>query len=132
MDVVPGPHRHQHRRRYRVHELHDNHDAGRAVSPGEGLCIWMHKRHPLGALLLVAKSAAELLVRTIADGDNQFVHWQSWMLVIGLVVLALSQLYYLHRGLKPVSTSVLYPLIFCIYNIIAILDGADLTSTRPT
>ncbi|KAK3330996.1 magnesium transporter NIPA-domain-containing protein [Apodospora peruviana] len=73
--------------------------------------------------LLVAKSAVELLVRTIADGDNQFVHWQSWMLVIGLVVLALSQLYYLHRGLKLVSTSVLYPLIFCIYNIIAILDG---------
>ena len=73
--------------------------------------------------LLVAKSAVELLVRTIADGDNQFVHWQSWMLVLGLVTLALSQLYYLHRGLKIVSTSVLYPLIFCIYNIIAILDG---------
>lgn len=73
--------------------------------------------------LLVAKSAVELIVRTIADGDNQFVHWQSWMLVLALVTLALSQLYYLHRGLKLVSTSVLYPLIFCIYNIIAILDG---------
>ncbi|KAK5662902.1 hypothetical protein OQA88_6313 [Cercophora sp. LCS_1] len=73
--------------------------------------------------LLVAKSAVELIVRTIADGDNQFVHWQSWMLVVALVTLALSQLYYLHRGLKLVSTSVLYPLIFCIYNIIAILDG---------
>ncbi|KAK3383622.1 hypothetical protein B0T24DRAFT_55808 [Lasiosphaeria ovina] len=73
--------------------------------------------------LLVAKSAVELLVKTIIDGDNQFVHWQSWMLVIGLVTLALTQLYYLHRGLKLVSTSVLYPLIFCIYNIIAILDG---------
>lgn len=73
--------------------------------------------------LLVAKSAVELLLRTIADRDNQFVHWQSWMLVIALVTLALSQLYYLHRGLKLVSTSVLYPLVFCIYNIIAILDG---------
>jgi uncharacterized membrane protein len=73
--------------------------------------------------LLVAKSAVELIVRTIADGDNQFIHWQSWMLVLALVTLALSQLYYLHRGLKLVSTSVLYPLIFCIYNIIAILDG---------
>lgn len=73
--------------------------------------------------LLVAKSAVELLLRTIADRDNQFVHWQSWMLVITLITLALSQLYYLHRGLKLVSTSVLYPLVFCIYNIIAILDG---------
>ncbi|KAI1335353.1 DUF803 domain protein [Xylariaceae sp. FL0016] len=73
--------------------------------------------------LLFAKSAVELILRTIADSDNQFVHWQSWMLVLGLVILALSQLYYLHRGLKLVSTSVLYPLVFCIYNIIAILDG---------
>ncbi|KAI1460034.1 magnesium transporter NIPA-domain-containing protein [Annulohypoxylon moriforme] len=73
--------------------------------------------------LLFAKSAVELVIRTIADGDNQFGHWESWMLVFGLVALALSQLYYLHRGLKLVSTSVLYPLVFCIYNIIAILDG---------
>ncbi|KAI2634804.1 hypothetical protein GGS26DRAFT_524789 [Hypomontagnella submonticulosa] len=73
--------------------------------------------------LLFAKSAVELVIRTIADGDNQFVHWQSWMILLGLVALALSQLYYLHRGLKLVSTSVLYPLVFCIYNIIAILDG---------
>ncbi|KAK0723918.1 hypothetical protein B0T21DRAFT_294215 [Apiosordaria backusii] len=73
--------------------------------------------------LLVAKSAVELIISTIVEKDNQFVHWQSWMLVLGLVTLALSQLYYLHRGLKLVSTSVLYPLIFCVYNIIAILDG---------
>jgi hypothetical protein len=32
--------------------------------------------------------------------------------------LALTQLFYLHRGLKLCSTSVLYPFVFCIYNII--------------
>jgi len=73
--------------------------------------------------LLVAKSAVELLVRTIVDGKNQFNRWQSWAILVGLITLALTQLYYLHRGLKLVSTSVLYPLVFCIYNIIAILDG---------
>lgn len=73
--------------------------------------------------LLVAKSAVELVVRTITDGNNQFRHWQAWALVLALITLALTQLYYLHRGLKLVSTSVLYPLVFCIYNIIAILDG---------
>lgn len=73
--------------------------------------------------LLVAKSAVELVIKTLVDGDNQFVHWQSWMLVLALIALALTQLYYLHRGLKLVSTSVLYPLVFCIYNIMAILDG---------
>lgn len=73
--------------------------------------------------LLVAKSAVELLVRTIVDRKNQFNRWQSWACLLGLVFFALTQLYYLHRGLKLVSTSVLYPLVFCIYNIIAILDG---------
>ncbi|KAK2047868.1 hypothetical protein LZ31DRAFT_103271 [Colletotrichum somersetense] len=73
--------------------------------------------------LLVAKSAVELIIKTIADGNNQFIHWQAWALVLALITLALSQLYYLHRGLKLVSTSVLYPLVFCVYNIIAILDG---------
>ncbi|KAK7729856.1 hypothetical protein SLS53_009154 [Cytospora paraplurivora] len=73
--------------------------------------------------LLVAKSAVELLLKTIVEGKNQFVHWQAWVIVLALITLALTQLYYLHRGLKLVSTSVLYPLVFCIYNIIAILDG---------
>ena len=73
--------------------------------------------------LLVAKSAVELLVRTIVDRVNQFNRWQSWATLLGLLALALSQLYYLHRGLKLVSTSILYPFVFCIYNIIAILDG---------
>ncbi|KAK5994962.1 hypothetical protein PT974_03351 [Cladobotryum mycophilum] len=72
--------------------------------------------------LLFAKSAVELLIKTIG-GKNQFVHWQAWAIVLGLVCLALCQLYYLHRGLKLVSTSVLYPLVFCVYNIVAILDG---------
>ena len=73
--------------------------------------------------LLIAKSAVELLVRTIVDRHNQFDRWQSLMILIGLVVFALTQLYYMHCGLKLVSTSVLYPLVFCVYNIIAIVDG---------
>lgn len=73
--------------------------------------------------LLVAKSAVELIVRTISDGHNQFKHWQSWMILLVLCFFALSQLYFLHRGLKLCSTSVLYPFVFCIYNIVAILDG---------
>ena len=73
--------------------------------------------------LLVAKSAVELLVRTIVDRHNEFNRWESWIILLSLVALALTQLYYLHRGLKLCSTSILYPFVFCVYNIIAILDG---------
>lgn len=72
--------------------------------------------------LLVAKSAVELVVRTIA-GENQFTRWEFWVIIIGLVGFGLSQLFYMHRGLKLCSTSVLYPFMFCVYNIVAIIDG---------
>jgi hypothetical protein len=65
----------------------------------------------------------ELLVRTIVDHNNQFNSYQSWLILLALVFFALTQLYYLHLGLRLCSTSVLYPFVFCIYNIIAILDG---------
>jgi magnesium transporter len=73
--------------------------------------------------LLIAKSAVELLVRTIVDKVNQFNRWQSFVILLALLAFALSQLYYLHRGLKLTSTSILYPFVFCIYNVVAIIDG---------
>lgn len=74
--------------------------------------------------LLVAKSAVELLIRTLAPPrQNQFDKWQSWLILVALLFFALSQLYYLHCGLRLCSTSVLYPFVFCIYNVVAILDG---------
>nr|POE59045.1 putative magnesium transporter nipa1 [Quercus suber] len=73
--------------------------------------------------LLLAKSAVELIVNSFSEGQNQFKNYRSWLLVLTFLVLALSQLYYLHLGLKLISTSILYPFVFCIYNIVAILDG---------
>jgi len=73
--------------------------------------------------LLLAKSAVELVVRSLSHHQNQFRSWEPWVLILAFLVLSLSQLYYLHLGLKLISTSVLYPFVFCIYNIVAILDG---------
>ncbi|KAE8146626.1 hypothetical protein BDV25DRAFT_162132 [Aspergillus avenaceus] len=88
-----------------------------------GLCCGLVSGILSAHSLLLAKSAVELLVRTVVDRVNQFNRWQSWVILIGMISLALMQLFYLHRGLKLCSTSVLYPFVFCIYNIIAILDG---------
>lgn len=73
--------------------------------------------------LLLAKSAVELIVRSLSHHANQFKSWEPWVLILAFVALSLSQLYYLHLGLKLISTSILYPFVFCIYNIVAILDG---------
>ncbi|KAI5305709.1 hypothetical protein KEM56_003551, partial [Ascosphaera pollenicola] len=73
--------------------------------------------------LLLAKSVVELLVQTLLQGSNQFRVLGSWVLLLSMITLALIQLYFLHCGLRLCSTSVLYPFVFCIYNVIAILDG---------
>ncbi|KAL2432374.1 hypothetical protein ABEF95_007013 [Exophiala dermatitidis] len=88
-----------------------------------GLCYALISGILSAHSLLVAKSAVELLVRTIIDHKNQFDRFQSWLILLALLFFALTQLYYLHLGLRLCSTSVLYPFVFCIYNIIAILDG---------
>lgn len=73
--------------------------------------------------LLLAKLTVELLVKTFGDHQNQFTRWQAWIIPIGLGVGALTQLYYLNRGLRMCSTSILYPLNFSVYNITTIIDG---------
>lgn len=73
--------------------------------------------------LLLAKSAVELIVTSLTDHENQFRSFEPWLLVLAFLFLALAQLYYLHLGLKLISTSILYPFVFCVYNIVAILDG---------
>ncbi|RLL94726.1 hypothetical protein CFD26_102839 [Aspergillus turcosus] len=88
-----------------------------------GLCYGLVSGILSAHSLLLAKSAVELLVRTIVDRANQFNRWQSWVILLAMISLALTQLYFLHCGLKLCSTSILYPFVFCIYNIIAILDG---------
>lgn len=52
-----------------------------------------------GVCLLLAKSGVELLVLTFS-GQNQFGRWQSWALVLIMLVAALLQLWYLNKSLK--------------------------------
>lgn len=73
--------------------------------------------------LLLAKLTVELLVKTFGDHENQFTRWQAWVIPIGLGVGAVTQLYYLNRGLRMCTTSMLYPLNFSVYNITTIIDG---------
>lgn len=74
--------------------------------------------------LLMAKSAVELIVRGLRDNHwSDWVRWQTWLIVGAFLFFALSQLYVLNCGLRLCSTSVLYPLVFCVYNITAILNG---------
>ncbi|KAK7694666.1 hypothetical protein QCA50_001854 [Cerrena zonata] len=75
-----------------------------------------------GMCLLFAKSGVELLVLTIG-GKNQFWRWQAWVLVIGLVICALLQLWYMHKSLVLANPTLICPLAFCLYNLSSIVNG---------
>ncbi|KAG5358148.1 hypothetical protein CJU89_4651 [Yarrowia sp. B02] len=73
--------------------------------------------------LLFAKSGVELLLRAMTSGLGDLQRWQSWAIVAAFLTLAVTQLMFLNKGLRLCSTSVLYPLVFCVYNIITIVNG---------
>ncbi|KAG5361327.1 hypothetical protein CJU90_2714 [Yarrowia sp. C11] len=73
--------------------------------------------------LLFAKSGVELLLRAMTSGLGDLQRWQSWAIVGCFLTLAVTQLMFLNKGLRLCSTSILYPLVFCVYNIITIVNG---------
>ncbi|KAJ6509529.1 hypothetical protein C8R47DRAFT_1099049 [Mycena vitilis] len=75
-----------------------------------------------GMCLLFAKSGVELLLLTLG-GHNQFWRWQAWVLVLGLVVFALLQLWYLHKALILADPTLVCPSAFCFYNLSSIVNG---------
>ncbi|KAF4572921.1 hypothetical protein EYR36_007431 [Pleurotus pulmonarius] len=75
-----------------------------------------------GMCLIFAKSGVELLVLSLR-GHFQFWRWESWILVLGLVVFALLQLWYLHKALVLADPTLVCPSAFCFYNISSIVNG---------
>lgn len=74
--------------------------------------------------LLMAKSAVEILVRCFVDGKtSDLYHYQSYLIVFAFLFFAISQLFFMNRGLRLCSTAVLYPLVFCVYNVTSILNS---------
>jgi len=61
-----------------------------------------------GMCLLFAKSGVELLLFTLG-GKNQFWRWEAWVLVLGLIIFALLQLWYLHKALVLADPTLVCP-----------------------
>ncbi|KAH6917387.1 hypothetical protein BKA70DRAFT_1138900 [Coprinopsis sp. MPI-PUGE-AT-0042] len=75
-----------------------------------------------GMCLIFAKSGVQLLILTMG-GQNQFWRWESWVLVLGLGVFALLQLWYLHKALVLADPILVCPSAFCLYNLSSIVNG---------
>ncbi|KAM6498109.1 hypothetical protein JOM56_006057 [Amanita muscaria] len=87
-----------------------------------------------GMCLLFAKSGIELLLLTV-KGNNQFWRWEAWLLILGLVVFALLQMWYLQKALIFAGPTHVCPCAFCFYNLSSIVNGLvyfDQFSLIPT
>ncbi|KAG0677340.1 hypothetical protein C6P40_003638, partial [Pichia californica] len=77
-----------------------------------------------GFSILLAKSSIEILITTFINRNWKSLNETiSYFIVIIFLILGILQLYLLNTGLKHISTSVLYPLVFFIYNIISISNS---------
>lgn len=76
-----------------------------------------------GICLLFAKTGVELLILTVVGVENEFVKWQTWVIVGALVGAAVLQLWYLNKALRLVGPTLICPLAFCFYNLSGILNG---------
>jgi len=59
-----------------------------------------------GHCLLLAKTGAELIILSIFT-KNQFSQWQSWMILLGLLILELAQVFALHGTFADSSYTIL-------------------------
>lgn len=74
--------------------------------------------------LLLAKTSMDIIMsaftgHTFSSLNNFIVYF----VVAVFISLCLAQLYLLNEGLKYLSTAVLYPLVFCVYNFFSIGNG---------
>lgn len=73
--------------------------------------------------LLMAKSAVQLLVQTLHHGFKDLFRYQFFLIVLSFATFAILQLYFVNNGLKYTSTSVLYPLVFCVFNLVSMMNA---------
>ncbi|SCV03735.1 LANO_0G05930g1_1 [Lachancea nothofagi CBS 11611] len=73
--------------------------------------------------LLMAKSVSDIVTHALIHTTGDLKNLKFWILVSIFVSLSLTQLFLLNTGLRHLSTSILYPLVFCIYNLVNIFNG---------
>ena len=74
--------------------------------------------------LLLAKASMDIIISAFTK--HSFSNLNSpvvYFIIAVFIILCLSQLYLLNQGLKYLSTAVLYPLVFCVYNFFSIGNG---------
>lgn len=73
--------------------------------------------------LLMAKVVISLLVRDVTTIFRDLARLQFWVPPVLFLTFALGQMWCVNSGLQRISTSVFYPLIFCVYNVVTLLNG---------
>lgn len=78
-----------------------------------------------GLCLVLAKATVELFMKTVDHwrtgvGRNEFARPQTWALMLGMSVIAVAQIWYLHHSLKFTGPALVCPLAFCFFNLSSI------------
>lgn len=70
--------------------------------------------------LLMAKLAVGQVMRDLAHCLQLFSYVQYWVILLLFLFFAVFQMWCVNCGLQFASTAVLYPLVFCVYNLVTL------------
>lgn len=97
--------------------------ARRKSHEAKGLCYGILCGILSAHSLLMAKSAVLLLVNAVHKGFKDILRIQFLLIVALFALFAILQLYFVNNGLKYSSTSILYPLVFCVFNLVSMVNA---------
>ncbi|ODO06401.1 hypothetical protein L198_01633 [Cryptococcus wingfieldii CBS 7118] len=81
-----------------------------------------------GLCLVLAKAVVELFMKTVdhwrtGAGRNEFARAETWVVLLGMSIIAVAQIWYLHVSLRYAGPALVCPLAFCFFNLSSIFAG---------
>lgn len=85
-----------------------------------GMASGILSAHSLLFAKVLGDSAASAVVHH--QVTMELATFRLWTVVLLFLIFAVSQLFVLNQALRHMSTSILYPFVFCVYNVVSMLN----------
>ena len=80
----------------------------------------------IGSLTVMGCKGLGVALKQTMAGENQFTHWLTWFMLIGLAACITVQMNYLNKALDVYNTSVVTPILYVVFTTFVIVASAIL------
>jgi hypothetical protein len=73
--------------------------------------------------VLFAKATVNLLTLSLFQGNNQYIHFDSWVITAVTVVTAVLQIYWINLGLARYDALIQIPVFYVVWTLFDVVGG---------